>query len=102
MLLLVQKGAVMERTRINPSLLIGLGGQGQKSLVEIRRRLEATYGCVPPQIKLMALEDLAALRDSLAAEAEKAKKSGDEQREQAFQRDVEAVTEFQTTLQDQS
>ncbi|MDZ4178110.1 MAG: tubulin-like doman-containing protein [Coriobacteriia bacterium] len=44
------------RTRVNPSLLIGLGGQGQKSLIEIRRRLESTYGCVPPQVRLISFD----------------------------------------------
>ncbi len=45
-----------ERTKINPSLLIGLGGQGQKSLEEIHKRLVSVYGEVPPQIRRVAFD----------------------------------------------
>ena len=44
------------RTPINPSLLIGLGGTGQKSLLAIRQRIMRTYGSVPPQIKLLSID----------------------------------------------
>lgn len=44
------------RTRINPSLIIGLGGQGQRSLLEVRRRLLQTYNKVPPQVRLLSVD----------------------------------------------
>lgn len=45
-----------ERIAVNPTLLIGVGGFGQKSLLAIRDRLMRTYGSVPLQVKLLSID----------------------------------------------
>lgn len=37
-------------------VLIGLGGTGQKILVQVKRLFLDTYGVIPPSVKLLCLD----------------------------------------------
>lgn len=46
----------MAGTKVNQTMLIGLGGQGQNALAAVKRRVLDAYGEVPPLIKFLALD----------------------------------------------
>ncbi len=46
----------MAATKVNQTMLIGLGGQGQNALAAVKRRVLDAYGEVPPLIKFLSLD----------------------------------------------
>ena len=49
----------MAVNRVNPTLFIGLGGQGQTALTAVKRRLLAAFGSVPPMVKFLEIDSAA-------------------------------------------
>jgi hypothetical protein len=46
----------MELDMVRPTLLIGLGGTGQRVLAEVKRRMQGFDGTAPPEVRFLAID----------------------------------------------